>query len=72
MKLLKKKGPLNVSEIARGVASKRPNVKEALNTASRRGHVKDTFMRQRLAWGGHVLVHVYQVTKAGEKWLKER
>lgn len=69
---LKQKGPLNVSEIVRLTVNVRSNVKHALDLAKRRGHVKDSFMKLENPWGGHVLAHVYQITKAGEAWLKER
>lgn len=70
--ILKKQGPKNISELVRETKVVRANVTGKLAVAKRKNHVKDTYMKKFLPWGGHVLAHVYQITKSGERWLKDR
>ena len=70
--ILKQKGPLNVAELTRATNVARSNVQAKLFLAKGRGHVKSSYMKQENTWGGHVLVHVYQITEGGKRWLEEK
>ena len=70
--VLKQKGPLNISELTKITNVARSNVQGKLALAKGRGHVKSNYMKKENAWGGHVLVHVYQITEAGDKWLSQK
>lgn len=70
--ILQKQGPKNIAELARQAGVQRINVTDKLAVSKRRGHVKSQYMKKHLPWGGHTLVHVYQITKGGEEWLTQR
>jgi len=70
--ILQKQGPKNIAELARKTGVVRANVTAKLALSKYKNHVKSTYMRTENPWGGHILVHVYQITKSGEEWLAER
>ena len=69
---LQKKPWSNINELAEVLEKDRVKIIEKLTTAKRQGFVVDRFVKRTMPWGGPVLMHVWNLTKSGEKWVGDQ